>query len=47
MRHLKPFEEFVKEGTMRKMSADRERAKSLVLEAERKYRSLHENVEKI
>lgn len=47
MRHLKLFEEFVKEGIVRKTTPDKERAKNLGLEAERKFNSLHENVEKI
>src|SRR3989338_4459156 len=47
MRHLKPFEEFLEDGTMRKMSPDKERAKNLVLEAERKFNSLLESVIKI
>ena len=47
MRHLKLFEEFLKEGIVRKVAIDKERAKSLILEAERKINSLHKNIEKI
>ncbi|MBI2133639.1 hypothetical protein HYU11_03070 [Candidatus Woesearchaeota archaeon] len=36
MRYLRPFEEFIKEGTIRKGTGDKERAKSLIIEAERK-----------
>ena len=47
MKALKHFEEFLKEGTMRRVSIDKERAKSLILGAERKIRSLHKNREKV
>jgi len=47
MRHLKLFEEFLKDGTVRKTSPDIERAKNLVLEAERKFNSLLESGIKI
>ena len=47
MRILKSFEEFIKEGVVKKVAVDKERAKSLILESERKMRSLHEQVEKI
>ena len=47
MRHLKLFEDFLKEGTVRKISPDKQRSKNLVLEAERKIKSLHESLEKI
>src|SRR3989344_6075706 len=47
MRVVKSFEEFIEDGTVKKITADRERAKSLVLEAERKYSSLQEIIQKI
>jgi len=47
MRALKPFEEFVKNGTVKTVKKDEERAKSLVIEAERKSNSLKERLEKI
>jgi len=47
MRYLKPFEEFLKEGVIKKVAINRERAKSLVLGAERKMSSLKEYLEKI
>ena len=42
MRVVKSFEEFIEDGTIKKITADRERAKSLVSEAERKFTSLQE-----
>lgn len=47
MRLLKNFEEFLKEGIVRKVSADGQRAKNLTLEAIRKNKSLKESMEKI
>ena len=47
MRRLRLFEEFLKEGTAKRVSINKERAKSLILEAERKMRSLQEHLEKI
>ena len=47
MRALKEFEEFLQEGIMRKGSMNAERSKSLKLEAERKLKSLNENIQKI
>ncbi len=47
MRQTKRFEEFVREGIVRRVTRDPERARSLVLEAERKMRSLHEQLEKL
>ena len=47
MRRLKTLEEFLKEGIVRKITPDTERAKSLIAEAERKKSSLNENTEKV
>lgn len=47
MRHLKPFEDFVKEGIVKKVAVNKERAKSLIREADRKMNSLNEQLEKI
>ena len=47
MRYLKRFEEYLKEGVVRKGNADKERARSLIIESERKMNSLKENLEKI
>jgi len=47
MRSLKFFEEFLKEGIVKKVAIDKERARSLVLGAERKRSSLKEHLEKI
>lgn len=47
MKPLKNFEEFVKEGIIRKVAIDLNRAKSLILESERKINSLNENIEKV
>ncbi|MCK5452660.1 MAG: hypothetical protein KAI51_04425, partial [Candidatus Aenigmarchaeota archaeon] len=47
MRYVKPFEEFIKDKIIKKVTADKERARSLILESERKLNSLNENVEKI
>ncbi len=47
MRAVKTFEEFIENGTVRKINIDSERAKSLILEAERKFNSLQETIKKI
>jgi|SRR3989344_1304601 len=47
MKRLKLFEEFLREGTVKRVGINKERAKSLILEAERKMRSLQEHLEKI
>ncbi|MAG47533.1 hypothetical protein CL617_02930 [archaeon] len=41
------FEEFIEQGTIKKVSVDKERSKSLVIESERKMNSLKEQIEKI
>ena len=47
MRHLKPFEDFIKDGIVKKVSINSERAKSLISESERKMRSIKMQLEKI
>ena len=47
MRSVKFFEEFIDDGIIKKVSVDKERAKSLILESERKMKSLNENIDKI
>ncbi len=47
MRRLKTFEEFLKDGIVRKITPDKQRSESLSAEAERKRNSLKESVEKI
>lgn len=47
MKRLRPFKEFVKDMIVRKISPDKERAKSLFIEAERKTRSLNTQLERI
>ena len=47
MRYLKRFEEYLKEGIVKKVNSDKERAKSLVIESERKLNSLKESLEKL
>ena len=47
MRSIKQFEEFIAVGVMKKISIDKERAKSLIQESERKLISLKEHIEKI
>jgi hypothetical protein len=47
MKPLKNFEEFLRDGTVRKASPDMLRAKSLVEEAERRKKFLDELLEKI
>ncbi len=44
---LNSFEEYVKEGIVKKVSKNKERAKSLLEESERKMRSLKERLEKL
>ena len=46
MRHLKPFETFIKDGIVKRASIDSERAKSLISESERKMRSINRQLEK-
>lgn len=47
MRHLKPFTDFMKEGVVKRISTNPERAKSLINESERKMRSIKLQLEKI
>jgi len=47
MKHLKLFEEFLTEGVVKRVTINKERAKSLVNESERKLRSLNKQLEKI
>ncbi|MEK6959955.1 MAG: hypothetical protein AABX47_02195 [Nanoarchaeota archaeon] len=47
MRHLKSFEDFMKEGVVKKVSTNTERAKNLVIESDRKMRSIKIQLEKI
>ncbi len=47
MRHLKPFADFIKEGIIKRVSMNPERAKSLINESERKMRSIKLQLEKI
>ena len=47
MRLLKSFEEYQKEGIIRRDKADFERAKSMIIESERKTRSMLLNLEKV
>jgi len=47
MRHLKPFEDFIKDGIVKRVSINSERAKSLISESERKMRSIKMQLEKI
>ena len=47
MKSLKPFEEFLKEGIVKKITINKERARSLAFGAERKMSSLKEHLEKI
>lgn len=47
MRVLKQFEEFIQEGIVRKVAVNKERAKSLIIESERKMLSLKERLEKL
>ncbi len=47
MRNLKLFGEYVREGIVKRIKANNERAKSLLIESERKMSSLKERLEKI
>ncbi len=47
MRHLKLFEEYLKESIVKTVTINNERAKSLIQESERKLRSLNNNLEKV
>ncbi len=47
MSGLTPFENFIQEGIVKRVSINKERAKSLVIESERKRLSLNEKLEKI
>lgn len=47
MRAIKSFDEFIEDDTVKRVHIDTERAKSLVLEAERKFHSLQESIKKI
>lgn len=47
MKNLKTFEEFLKEGIIKKVSINKSRASSLVIESKRKLSSLNEQLEKI
>lgn len=47
MKGLKLFEEYIKEGITKQIKVDKERAKSLVAESERKITSLKEREEKL
>ena len=44
MRIVKPFEEFIKEGIVKKVSPDRQRAENLFLESERKFSLLQKTI---
>ena len=45
MKSVKSFEEFIKEGIVKRMSPDKQRAENLFLESERKYILLQKNIE--
>ncbi len=47
MKLLRFFEDFIKDGIVKKVSRNSERAKSLILESERKMFSLNEHLDKI
>jgi len=47
MKSLKLFEDFVKEGIVKRITQNKERAKSLIIESERKMRSLKKRLEKL
>ena len=47
MKVLKSFEEFIKDGTIKKVSPDMQRAENLILESQRKYSLLQKTVEKM
>src|SRR3989338_1878792 len=44
---MKSFEDFMKEGVVKKVSINRERARNMVVESERRMRSLDEHLKKI
>ena len=46
MRHLKLFEDYIKDGIVKLVSKNPARAKSLIVESERKTRSLKERIKK-
>ncbi len=47
MTAVKKFEEFIKEGIVKKISVDKNRANNLYLESERKFRLLQKKIEKL
>lgn len=47
MKAIKRFDEFIKQGIVRKTNVNLDRARSLILESERKMNSLKERLEKI
>lgn len=47
MRILKQFEDYVKDGVAKQVTINKERAKSLLIESERKMASLKERLEKL
>jgi hypothetical protein len=47
MSRLNAFEEFIKYGVVKKVSVNRERAKSLIIESDRKMRILKEHLDKM
>src|SRR3989344_7476326 len=47
MRHVKPFEDFITDGIVKRISVNPERAKSLISESERKMRSIKMQLDKI
>lgn len=47
MRFIKSFEDFVKEGIVKRVTVNKQRARSLIIESERKMRSLQKYMEKL
>ena len=47
MKKIKDFDEYVKIGTVKKVKENKQRAESLIIESERKIKSLEERLEKI
>jgi hypothetical protein len=47
MRNLKRFEDYIKDGIAKRITINKERAKSLLIESERKILSLKERLEKL
>ena len=47
MRLVKLFEEFIKEGIVKRITPDKQRVKSLIAESERKMSSLYKHIEKL